>query len=155
MASANVTSELESAPLRDQQMSRNTHIDSKNCSLWYIGPLLWRHNVRFGVANHQPHDCLLNHSFRHRSKKYQSSASLAFVWIIHWWPMNSQHKGPVTRKMFPFHDVIMFYIGAFVQQVYWRWSIIVSGDGSVQDRRHVVPQPTVICCKLGSIDSRQ
>ena len=26
---------------------------------------------------------------------------------IHWWPVNSQHKGPVTRKMFPFDDVIM------------------------------------------------
>ena len=26
---------------------------------------------------------------------------------IHWWPMNSPHKWPVTRKMFPFDDVIM------------------------------------------------
>ena len=30
----------------------------------------------------------------------QSSASLAFVWGIHRWPMNSPHKGPVTRKCF-------------------------------------------------------
>ena len=28
---------------------------------------------------------------------------------IHQWPMNSQHKGPVRRKKFPFDDVIMFY----------------------------------------------
>ena len=40
-------------------------------------------------------------------RKHQSSASLAFVRGIHWWPMNSLHKGPVTRKMFPFDDVIM------------------------------------------------
>ena len=31
--------------------------------------LLWRHNGCDGVSNHQPHDCLLNHSFRRRSKK--------------------------------------------------------------------------------------
>ena len=31
--------------------------------------LLWRHNGHDGVSNHQPHDCLLNRSFRRRSKK--------------------------------------------------------------------------------------
>ena len=31
--------------------------------------LLWRHNGLDGVSNHQPHDCLLNRSFRRRSKK--------------------------------------------------------------------------------------
>ena len=41
-------------------------------------------------------------------KKHQSSsASLAFVSGIHRWPVNSPHKGQVTRKMFPFDDVIM------------------------------------------------
>ena len=39
-------------------------------------------------------------------RKYQSSASPAFVQGIHRWPVNSPHKCPVTRKMFPF-DVIM------------------------------------------------
>ena len=29
---------------------------------------------------------------------------------IHRRPVNSPHKGPVTRKMFPFDDVIMIYI---------------------------------------------
>ena len=37
-------------------------------------------------------------------RKHQSSASLAFVRGIHQWPMNSQHKGPVMQKMFPFDD---------------------------------------------------
>ena len=41
--------------------------------------------------------------------KHQSSASLAFVREIHRWPVNSSHKGPVTRKMFPFDDVIMVF----------------------------------------------
>ena len=40
-------------------------------------------------------------------RTHQSSASLASVRGIHRWPMNSPHKGPVTRKMFPFEDVIM------------------------------------------------
>ena len=39
--------------------------------------------------------------------KHQSSASLVFVWGIHRGPVNSPHKWPVTRKMFPFDDVIM------------------------------------------------
>ena len=33
--------------------------------------------------------------------------SLAFVRGIHQSPVNSLHEGPVTRKMFPFDDVIM------------------------------------------------
>ena len=32
-------------------------------------------------------------------RKHQSSASLAFVKGIRRWPVNSLHKGPVTRKM--------------------------------------------------------
>ena len=40
-------------------------------------------------------------------RKYQSSASLAFVREIDRGPVNFPHKWPVTRKMFPFDDVIM------------------------------------------------
>ena len=39
-------------------------------------------------------------------KKHQISASLAFVRGIHRCPVNSPHKRPVTRKMFPFDDII-------------------------------------------------
>ena len=42
--------------------------------------------------------------------KHQSSASLAFVWEIHRGPVNFPHKWPVTRKMFPFDDVIMITV---------------------------------------------
>ena len=36
----------------------------------------------------------------------------SFVWRgIHRWPVNSPHKGPVTRKMFPFIGVIMLRAG--------------------------------------------
>ena len=40
-------------------------------------------------------------------RKHQSSTSLAFVWGIHWEPVNSPHKWPVTQKMLPFDDVII------------------------------------------------
>ena len=40
-------------------------------------------------------------------RKHQSSVSLAFVRGIHRWPLNSPQKGQVTRKMYPFDDVIM------------------------------------------------
>ena len=41
-------------------------------------------------------------------RKHQSSASLAFVWGFHRGRMNSPYKWPVTRKMSPFDDVIMW-----------------------------------------------
>ena len=49
-------------------------------------------------------------------RKHQSSESLAFVRGIHQWSVNSPHKGPVTRKISPFDDVIMQNekIGCFV-----------------------------------------
>ena len=43
-------------------------------------------------------------------RKHQSAASLAFVRGIHRGPVNSPHKGPVTRKMFPFDGVIMLWL---------------------------------------------
>ena len=47
------------------------------------------------------------HSGAHQ-RKHQSSTSLAFVRGIHRSLVNYPHKGPVTRKMFPFDDVIMW-----------------------------------------------
>ena len=40
-------------------------------------------------------------------RKHQSSVSLAFVRGIRRSPVNSPHKRPVTREMFPFDDVII------------------------------------------------
>ena len=68
----------------------------------------WRHNGRDSVSNHQPCECLLGRLIGADQRKHQSPASLAFVWGIHRRPVNSPHKGPVTRKMFPFDDVVMY-----------------------------------------------
>ena len=35
---------------------------------WQGSPLQWRHNGHDGISNHQPHDCLLKHLFRRKSK---------------------------------------------------------------------------------------
>ena len=65
------------------------------------------HNERDGISNHQPHHCLLMRLFRRRSKKTPKLRVTGLCGGIHRWPVNSPHKGPVTRKMFPFDDVIM------------------------------------------------
>ena len=60
-------------------------------------------------------------------RPHQSSASLAFVWGIHRWSVNSPRKWPVTRKVFPFDDVIM--INGFIPwtiimcNTFWRWAM--------------------------------
>ena len=69
--------------------------------------LRWRHNGRDSVSNHQPHDCLLNRLFRRRSKKTSKLRVTGLCAGNSPGPVNSPHKGPVTRKMFPFDDVIM------------------------------------------------
>ena len=45
-------------------------------------------------------------------RKHQSSVSLALCVGNSPGPVNSPHKGPVTRKMFPFDAVIMWYTKA-------------------------------------------
>ena len=56
--------------------------------------LQWRHNERDGLSVHQCLHCSLNCCFRHRPKK---TSKLRVTRLAR----------PVTRKMFPFDDVIM------------------------------------------------
>ena len=82
------------ASLGPNELNQRHHIKPLSCKTWtkssfmchlprlpYIHhqSLLWRHYGRDSVSNHQPHDCQLNHSFCEDQRKYQSSASLAFV----------------------------------------------------------------------------
>ena len=67
----------------------------------------WRHNDHDGVSNHQPQGCLRNRLFRRRSKKTSKLRVTGLCVGNSPGPVNSPHKGPVTRKMFPFDDVIM------------------------------------------------
>ena len=74
----------------------------------HIISLHWRHNDHDGVSNHQPHGCLLNRLFRRRSKKTSKLCVTGLYVGNSPVPVNSPHKGPVTRKMFPFDDVFIF-----------------------------------------------
>ena len=102
---------------------------SSQCWQWHPGLLRcsvvnntvntwqWRHNEHDSVSNHQPNDCLLNHLFRRRSKKTSKLRVTGLRAGIHRVPLNSPHKGPVTRAMFPFDDVIMRLAGPFIHMV--------------------------------------
>ena len=57
-------------------------------------------------------------------RKHQSSALLAFVRGIHRGPVNSPHKWPVARKMFPFDDAIMnLYLGCVYVHLIWNYNV--------------------------------
>ena len=81
----------------------------------YLSPIVlkssqWRHDERNGASNHKPHDCLLKCLFRYRSKK---TSKLRVAGLC-------EGNSPVTgefpaqradmRKIFPFDDVIMWYM---------------------------------------------
>ena len=68
---------------------------------------LWRHNGRDCVSNYQRDECLLNRSFRRRSKNTSKLRIAGLSAGIHRWPVNSPHKCQLTRKIFPFDDVFM------------------------------------------------
>ena len=77
--------------------------------------LHWRHNDHDGVSNHQPHGCSLNRLFRRRSKETSKLRVTGFCAGNSPGPVNSPHKRPVTRKMFPFDDVSMDFKHLFNQ----------------------------------------
>ena len=91
-------------------------------------------------------------------RKHESSASLAFVGVcvcvcvcvcggggggggIHRWPANSLHQGPVTRKMFPFDDVIILNVYSCCR--YIRFAVLYNCA--------TAKTPTLIKCKCGSM----
>ena len=76
--------------------------------------LRWRRNGHDDVSNHQPHHCLLNRLFRPRSKKTLKLRVTGLCVGNSPGPANYPHKGPVTRRMFPFDDVIMCFSKCWV-----------------------------------------
>ena len=59
------------------------------------------------LSNHQRFDVYSTVCSGAYQRKYQSSAWLAFFKGIHRWPVNPPPKGPVTRQMHPYDDVMM------------------------------------------------
>ena len=85
-----------------QIQSDRIHVPAADFVRHSLYSLQWRHDEHDGSI-HQPHDCLLNRLFRGRSKK---TSKLRVTGLC---AGNSPHKWPVTRKKFPFDDVIMLY----------------------------------------------
>ena len=94
----------------------------------------WRHNGHGGVSITSLTNVYLTIYSDVDQRKHQSSASLDFVRGIHRGPVNSPHKWPVTRKMFPFDDVIML---TSHRPIFFRASIY-QADGRLSVRSHEV-----------------
>ena len=62
---------------------------------------------RHAFSNLWSFECFFNILCGPTSKKHQSPRQWPFVRGIHWWPVNSSHIGPVTRKKFPLDYVTM------------------------------------------------
>ena len=95
-------------------------------------------------------------------RKYQSSASLAFVRGIHRWPVNSPHKGPVTRNVFPFDDVIIYWLSAwYYSDHYWLFNWTYSNrcqrNGieilDFLQEKSISLNYGLMCCNCGSLGS--
>ena len=87
-------------------------------TFYFWGTFYHYSDVIMGVMESQINSLTIVYSklFRCRSKKTPKlcvTGPWPFVRGIHRSPVNSTHKGPVTRKMFPFDDVIVceFQIG--------------------------------------------
>ena len=83
-----------------QKLILYSNVQKSRSSEASISVVKWCHNERDYASNHQPHYCLLKRLSGRRSKKTSKRG-------IHRRLVKSPHKGPVTRKMFPFDDVIM------------------------------------------------
>ena len=122
------------------KIQRSTH----NMAAWLprrlSNSLQWRHNGHNSVSNHQPHDCLLSRLFRCRSKKTSKLRVIGPCAGNLPGPVNSPHKWPVTRKMFPFDDVIMFKA--------WQ-SYTHTLSRSLRDVTHRRPRGRIRCARSG------
>ena len=76
-------------------------------------------------------------------RKHQSSASLAFVRGIHRWSVNSPHKWPVTREMFPFDDVIVNF---FQQHAVYSWSVHAFTQRTQRTRDAIINNDIITSC---------
>ena len=100
-------------------------------------------------------------------RKHQSSASLAFVRGTHRRPVNSTHKWPVTRKMFPLDDVIMCiwkrrqenvgYPGPVLKCLWMALSLLslLLSDSRVYPMVHFILDPTYISGHVRTVSANE
>ena len=98
-------------------------------------------------------------------RKHQGSTSQTFVRVIHRWPVDTHHKELVTRKMFPFDDLLSYanllwlslgkfdwcrYVITFLYVQFWIRLAVVSYHGK---EVRAVASPAVISVNM-SRDTR-
>ena len=93
------------------------------CSLGRLPlSLQWRRNDRNGVSNYRRIDCSLIHLSRRKSKK---TSKFRVTGLCEGNPpvTGGFPNGPVTRKMFPFDDVIIINAASVFlpQQIFFLW----------------------------------
>ena len=120
------------------QWSNLADIDDGLNRPWYA--LRWHHNDRDGVSNHQPYDCLLYRLFRCRSKKTSKLRVTGFCAGNSPGAVNSPHKRPVTRKMFPFDDVIMDRNKTKHNKFIWVFRVIYNITGIARYKKAPLPR---------------
>ena len=110
--------------------------ESEPCTRGPSQSLLWRHNERDGVLNHQLRDCLLNRLFRRRSKKTwkfrvtglcarnspvtgefpvhmaSNAENVSIWWRHHDKKCRPTNAGNLIIKIKQSHDRLIFMIGA-------------------------------------------
>ena len=89
---------------------------------FYPYPLQWCHNKRDALLNHRRLDCLLIRLSRRRSRNTSKLRTTGFVREIHQWPVDSPHKGQVTRQIFPSDDVTLlrvYFNGDWNIRAFW------------------------------------
>ena len=69
------------------------------------------------MASHQPHDWLINRLFGRRSKKTSKLRVTGLCVGNSTGPVNSPRKWPITPKMFPFDDVMMYNRGRCFHEI--------------------------------------
>ena len=89
--------------------------------VWYIPiSLRWRHNGRYSVSNHQPHEYLLNRLFRRRSKK---TSKLCVPGLC---AGNSSVTGEIPAQMASNAENVSIWwrhhVYSYPQESYWHWS---------------------------------
>ena len=102
----------------------------------------WRHNDHDSVSNHQPHGCLLKRLYMRWSKKTSKLCVTGLCEGNSPGSVNSPHKGPVARKMFPFDDAIMSSQnhGPISRMIFFHRNLISVGTFSVSHSDTVIVQ---------------
>ena len=135
---------------------RSARIQWRSALAALVCALQSRHNRHDGLANHRRLDCVLNRLFRRRSKK---TSKLRVTGLCEGnSPVSGEypHKGPVTRKIFPFDDAIMISNNHIIgTPVVWYLVVVASFAynrlqqwNSKRDRLYISINTLKHCCIL-------